>query len=111
VGVVVNHTSMIEGTHLVDTLLSLGVSITVIFAPEHGFKGTAYNGEEVSDGLYRQSIPIRSLYGKSKKPSPSDLSQVDLVLFDIQDVGARLYTYISTLHYVMEAVTEHGRKL
>ena len=111
VGLVVNHTSTLGQTHLVDSLMTLGVDIKMIFAPEHGFKGTAYNGEEIKDGLYRGSIPIRSLYGKSKKPAADDLSKVDVVIFDIQDVGARFYTYISTLHYVMEAAAESDKKV
>ena len=111
VGAVVNHTSMVNGTHLVDTLLSLGVSLKFIFAPVHGFKGTAYNGEEVKDGVYRESVPIRSLYGKSRKPSPEDMSELDVVLFDIQDVGARFYTYISTLHNVMESAAQNDVKV
>jgi len=107
VGMVVNHTSTIGDTHLVDSLISLGMDIKVIWAPEHGFKGTAYNGEQVEDELYNEDIEIRSLYGKFKKPTAADLSEVDIILFDIQDVGARFYTYISTLHYVMEAAAEN----
>ena len=111
VGLVVNHTSMIGAVHVVDSLMSLGVDIKMIFAPEHGFKGTAYNGEEIADGLYKGSIPIRSIYGKSKKPTAEDMVQLDLIIFDIQDVGARFYTYISTLHYVMEAAAENDKKV
>lgn len=109
VAAVVNQTSQINGTHLVDTLLSLGIDLKIIFAPEHGFKGNAYNGEEIKDGVYKNEIPLRSIYGASKKPSEADISQIDVVLFDIQDVGARFYTYISTLHYVMEAAAEAGK--
>ncbi|MFT4567912.1 MAG: hypothetical protein ACI9FN_002880 [Saprospiraceae bacterium] len=111
VGLVVNHTSMIDQTHLVDSLISLGVDIKVIWAPEHGFKGTAYNGEKIEDDVYNDQIEIRSLYGKNKKPSDEDLSKVDIVIFDIQDVGARFYTFISTLHYVMEAAAENAVKV
>lgn len=105
IGLVVNHTSMLDNTHLVDTLLNLEYNIRLIFSPEHGFKGTAYNGEKVDDSAY-DGISIKSLYGSSKKPSSEDLEKVDILLFDIQDVGARFYTYISTLHYVMEAAAE-----
>lgn len=111
VGLVVNHTSMIDDTHLVDRLMSEGVDVQMIFAPEHGFKGTAYNGEEIKDGLYKGKTPIRSLYGKTKKPSSEDIDVLDVVVFDIQDVGARFYTYISTLHYVMEAAAEGGKEV
>ncbi len=111
VGLVVNHTSMINDTHLVDRLMSEGVDVQMIFAPEHGFKGTAYNGEEIKDGLYKGKTPIRSLYGKTKKPAATDIDLLDIVIFDIQDVGARFYTYISTLHYVMEAAAEGGKEV
>ena len=100
VGVVVNHTSMINDVHLVDKLMSEGIDVQMIFAPEHGFKGTVYNGEEIKDGLYKGKTTIRSLYGKTKKPLDVDMQAIDVVVFDIQDVGARFYTYISTLHYV-----------
>lgn len=106
IGLVVNHTSVVDNTHLVDTLLHLDYNIRLIFSPEHGFKGTAYNGEKVDDSAY-DGISIKSLYGSSKKPSSEDLEKVDIILFDIQDVGARFYTYISTLHYVMEAAAEN----
>lgn len=109
VGVVVNHTSMINDVHLVDKLMSEGIDVQMIFAPEHGFKGTAYNGEEIKDGLYKGKTTIRSLYGKTKKPLDVDMQAIDVVVFDIQDVGARFYTYISTLHYVMEAAAENDR--
>lgn len=107
VGMVVNHTSLIDTTHLVDSLLSSGVNITQIFAPEHGFRGEAANGEEVQDATdVKTGLPIISLYGKNRKPSAEQLSNVDVVVFDIQDVGARFYTYISTMHYVMETCAE-----
>ena len=111
VGLVVNHTSTFGEVHLVDSLIALGVDIQLIFSPEHGFKGDAYNGEEVADGVYKGEYPLRSLYGRSKKPSPEDMAQLDVVLFDIQDVGARFYTYISTLHYVMEAAAEAEKEV
>ncbi|MEM6321382.1 MAG: DUF1343 domain-containing protein [Bacteroidota bacterium] len=109
VALVVNQTSTIGSTHLADTLLSLGVQIQQIFAPEHGFRGKADAGEKVVDGIDgKTGIPLVSLYGKNKKPSPKQLEGIDVVVFDIQDVGARFYTYISTLHYVMEACAENG---
>ena len=108
-GLVVNQTSMVGGKHLVDTLLKLDIDILNIFAPEHGFRGQADAGELVKDGVDVQTgLPIVSLYGNHKKPTLTDLEGIDLVIFDIQDVGARFYTYISTLHYVMEACAEAG---
>jgi uncharacterized protein YbbC (DUF1343 family) len=112
VGLVVNPTSMVGRTHLVDTLLAQGVNVRQIFAPEHGFRGTADAGETVTDGKDKQTgLPIISLYGDNKKPKPSQLQGLDVVVFDIQDVGVRFYTYISTLHYVMEACAEQGIKV
>ena len=112
VAMVVNHTSLIHETHLVDSLLALGVNVKQIFAPEHGFRGEAANGELVQDATDAQTgLPIVSLYGKNRKPSPEQLSQVDLVVFDIQDVGARFYTYISTMHYLMEACAEQNKEM
>lgn len=112
VGLVVNQTSVIGNTHLVDTLKSLGVKVTSIFAPEHGFRGTAdagqkiYNSKDPSTG-----IPIVSLYGKKYAPDSLDLLNIDVVIFDIQDVGVRFYTFISTLHYVMESCAKNKKKL
>jgi uncharacterized protein YbbC (DUF1343 family) len=109
IGAVVNHTSVVGKTHLVDTLLKTGAQLVKIFAPEHGFRGSASDGEKVKDGKDAATgLPILSLYGSQKKPSPEMLAGVDLVLFDIQDVGARFYTYISTLAYVMEACAEQN---
>lgn len=109
VGVVANHTSIIGGTHLVDTLLSHGVNIKRIFTPEHGFRGTADAGEKISTTVdSRTGIPLISLYGSNLKPSQDDIGDLDLVIYDIQDVGARFYTYISTMHYVMESCAENG---
>ena len=110
VGVVVNHTSMINETHLVDSLINRGIHITKIFAPEHGYKGKADAGEHVADEI-KDVASIISLYGKKKKPSAEDLADVDILMFDIQDVGVRFYTYISTLHYVMEAAAEHDKPI
>ena len=109
VAVVANQTSVINGVHLVDTLLSRAVNITKVFAPEHGFRGEADAGARIDDTKdLKTGLPILSLYGENKKPSKEFLEDVDLVVFDIQDVGARFYTYISTLHYVMEACAENS---
>ncbi len=108
---VVNHTAVVDGVHLVDTLFSLGVGIKKIFAPEHGFRGNADAGASVADGKDKKTgIDIVSLYGKHKKPTKEMLDSLDVIVFDIQDVGARFYTYISTMHYVMEACAENGVK-
>ncbi len=110
VGLVVNQTSLVGRTHLVDTLKSRGVNLTAIFAPEHGFRGEAADGATITDGRdARSGILVRSLYGKTKKPTPEMLADVDVLVFDIQDVGTRFYTFISTLHYVMEAAAEQGK--
>ncbi len=112
VGIVANQTSVIfkkdkSYTHLVDSLLALDVAIKKVFAPEHGFRGMADAGEVVKDGIdTKTKLPIISLYGINKKPTPEQLQDLDVVVFDIQDVGARFYTYISSLHYVMEACAE-----
>ena len=109
VAVVGNQTSQIDGTHLVDTLFSKGVNIVKIFCPEHGFRGTAAAGAHVDNSVDpKTGLPIISLYGKNKKPTPDQLKGVDCVIFDLQDVGCRFYTYISTLHYVMEACAENN---
>ena len=116
IAIVANQTSVIfknngttQNTHLVDSLLHLNIHIGKVFAPEHGFRGKADAGEHISDQKdTKTGLPIFSLYGKNKKPSKQLLKGVDLVLFDIQDVGVRFYTYISTLHYVMEACAENG---
>ncbi len=107
--VVANQTSLVGNTHLVDTLLASDVVVTKIFCPEHGFRGTAEAGAHVDNSIdSKTGIPIVSLYGKNKKPTQEQLADVDYVLFDLQDVGCRFYTYISTLHYVMEACAEAG---
>ena len=104
-----NHTSLISSVHLVDTLLSLGVDVVKIFSPEHGFRGEAGAGETVLSSLDANTgIQVLSLYGSGKKPLKEDLKGIDLIIFDIQDVGVRFYTYISTLHYIMEASAENG---
>lgn len=108
IALVVNHTSVVGKTHLADTLLSLGVTVKKIFAPEHGFRGTADAGAHIDNEVDRKTgLSLISLYGKHKKPTPEDLQGIDVVLFDIQDVGARFYTYSSTLHYVLEACAEN----
>ena len=107
VALVVNHSSFINQTHLVDSLLSRSVSIVKLFAPEHGFRGDLANGEHVSDGMDKKTgLPILSLHGKTKKPTPEMMEELDVVIFDIQEVGARFYTYLSTMHLVMEACAE-----
>ncbi len=108
VGLVVNHTSRVGRTHLVDTLLASGIDVVRIFAPEHGFRGTADAGERLTDSKDpRTGLPVISLYGKKKKPAPADHA-IDVMVYDIQDVGARFYTYISTMSLVMEACAEQG---
>lgn len=112
VGVVANQTSTIGNIHLVDKFVSEDINIVKIFSPEHGFRGSADAGEKVEDGKDKKTgIPIISLYGKHKKPTPGDVKDIDIMVFDIQDVGARFYTYISTLHYVMESCAENNIKL
>ena len=109
VGVVANHTSLIGNTHLVDTLRSLNINVVHVFAPEHGFRGAADAGEHVQSSKdAKTGLPLISLYGKNKKPSPEQLAGIDVIVFDIQDVGARFYTYISTMSYVMEACAENS---
>ncbi len=111
VAVVANQTSMVGKTHLVDTLVRLGIRINAIFAPEHGFRDLADAGQKIEDGMDEATgIRLISLYGSHFKPTPEDLQGIDIVLFDIQDVGTRFYTYISTLHYVLEACAENKIK-
>ena len=112
IAVVGNQSSRIGNTHLVDSLITLGIDIAKVFSPEHGFRGIADAGAKIEDGIdVKTGIPIVSLYGKNKKPYAEQLAGIDILLFDIQDVGARFYTYISTLHYVMEAAAENNIKL
>jgi uncharacterized protein YbbC (DUF1343 family) len=109
VAVFANQTSMVGNTHLVDTLQKSGVTIKVIFGPEHGFRGTADAGEKVENVVDKATgVPVVSLYGKKRKPSKEDLQDVDVMLFDIQDVGLRFYTYISSLEEYMETAIEHN---
>jgi uncharacterized protein YbbC (DUF1343 family) len=111
VGLVVNHTTIFpNGTHLADSLIRLGITVKTIFAPEHGFRGTATDGEEIVNGVdTRTRVPIQSLYGANRKPTPEQLRDLDVLVFDIQDVGTRFYTYTSTMHYVLEAGAEQGK--
>ena len=116
VAVVANQTSVIHGadttqnTHLVDSLLTLGIDVRKVFAPEHGFRGNAHNGAHIADNVDPVTgLPILSLHGKHKKPSAESLSDVRIIIFDIQDVGARFFTYLSTLFLVMEAAAENGK--
>lgn len=114
IGMVVNPTSIIGKNKmpLVDSLLKLGINIKKVYGPEHGFRGNASNGAKVDDAVdAKTGLPVISLYGKHYKPTPADLAGIDLMIFDIQDVGVRFYTYISTLHYVMEACAENNIEL
>lgn len=112
ISLVVNQTSLVQNVHLLDTLYNKGVHITQVFAPEHGFRGDADAGEFIKNGKdYRTQVPIISLYGKNKKPQSVQLQHTDIVIFDIQDVGARFYTYISTMFYVMQACAENNKEL
>jgi len=110
VAIVGNQTSMVGDEHMVDHLLQLGIEVKKVFAPEHGFRGKEDAGKKINDGLdAKTGLPIMSLHGRRKKPTTEDLFDVDVVIFDIQDVGARFYTYISTMHYVMEACAEQNK--
>jgi uncharacterized protein YbbC (DUF1343 family) len=112
VGLVVNHTSLVGEIHLIDFLREKNIEVVKIFAPEHGFRGDASAGEKIEDGVdSKTGIPVVSLYGETRKPLPEHLTDLDLLIFDIQDVGCRFYTYISTLHLVMEACAENNKPL
>jgi len=112
VGLVVNNTSIVNNIHLVDFLLSKSIKVEMIFAPEHGFRGDASAGEVIKDGVdSKTGIPVISLYGQIKKPTAEHLKNLDILIFDIQDVGCRFYTYISTLHLVIEACAENNLQL
>ena len=110
VGILTNQSGILNNqTHLVDYLLNNNINVTKIYAPEHGFRGTADAGELIKDGKdTKTGLPIISLYGNNKKPKPEQLQNIDILVFDLQDVGARFYTYISSLHYVMEACAEQN---
>lgn len=111
VGVICNHTSLLpDGTHLVDALLGKGVMVTALFGPEHGVRGTAAAGKKVGDTVDAATgLPVHSLYGRTTKPSPEMLASVDVLVFDIQDVGSRYYTYAGTMAFAMEAAAQNGK--
>jgi len=112
VGILANNTSIIGNRPLVDSLLSLGVNIKMLFGPEHGFRGNASNGAKVGDEVDAATgIPVISLYGKKRKPSANEMAGLDIMIFDIQDVGCRFYTYINKLADIMEACAENGKEL
>ncbi|MFL9485528.1 exo-beta-N-acetylmuramidase NamZ domain-containing protein [Chitinophagaceae bacterium LWZ2-11] len=112
VGIFANHTATVGNVHLVDTLQKLGIKITIAFGPEHGFRGTADAGEKVDSYVDQATgIPVVSLFGKKRKPSAEDLKDVDILLMDIQDVGTRFYTFISTVQEIMESAFENGKPL
>lgn len=112
VGMVVNHTSTIGKTHLVDSLLARGIQVKTIFAPEHGFRGQATDGETIANSRdTRTGVMVASLYGSTRKPTARQMDSLDVLVFDIQDVGTRFYTYISTMNYVMEACAETNKPL
>ena len=109
VGIIGNQTSRVGETHLVDTLISSGINVVKVYSPEHGFRGNADAGEHVAtDKDPKTGLTIVSIYGNNRKPSLAQLEGIDVLVFDLQDVGARFYTYISTLHYIMEAAAENN---
>ncbi|MFH1319115.1 MAG: DUF1343 domain-containing protein [Bacteroidota bacterium] len=109
IAIIANQSSLIGNTHLVDSLLAIGVDIRKVFSPEHGFRGDADAGEHVKDYQDKKTgLPVISLYGKNIKPKSSELKDIDIMVFDIQDVGVRFYTYISTMHYSMESCAENN---
>ena len=112
IAIVGNQTSVVNQVHLVDTLISLNQKIISVFSPEHGFRGVEDAGAKVDNEIDKKTgLPIISLYGKNKKPTREQLIGIDIIIFDIQDVGARFYTYISTLHYILEACSEKNIKV
>lgn len=112
VGLLMNPTSRVNGVHMVDSLISSGVNVTALFAAEHGFRGQSGAGEVIEDGIDQETgLPVFSLYGSSKKPTAEMLEHVDLILFDLPDMGVRFYTYNATMGLVMEAVAEHDKEL
>ena len=112
VALVVNQSAQIKEQHLLDVLLEKRIDVKKVFSPEHGFRGNQDAGAKINDQVdSKTGLPIISLYGKSKKPKLTDLADVDVIIFDIQDVGVRFYTYISTMHYVLEAAAEAGKKV
>jgi uncharacterized protein YbbC (DUF1343 family) len=113
VGVVTNHSAITSGfTHIVDALLSKGVKVSALFGPEHGVRGEVADGEEITSGTdSRTGLPAYSLYGAVKKPTSEMMDKVDMLLFDIQDVGSRFYTYLYTMAYCLEACVEYGKPI
>ncbi|WP_340104781.1 exo-beta-N-acetylmuramidase NamZ family protein [Rhodohalobacter sp. 8-1] len=109
IGLVMNPTAVVDGVHMLDTLMALDVDIAALFAPEHGFRGEAGAGEKIEDGVDQQTgLPVYSLYGSTRKPTPEMLEGIDILLFDMQDVGARFYTYHATMGLVIEAAADAG---
>lgn len=112
IAVIANPSSLVHNTHLIDTLLSSGVKVIKVMSPEHGFRGDASPGKYIRNSIdSRTGLPIISLYGNHRKPTEEDLQDIDIVLFDLQDVGTRFYTYLSTLHLCMEACAENNKEL
>lgn len=107
VGLTVNHSSTVGQTHLTDTLQAIKINVAKVFTPEHGFKGTASDGAKIEYTDQERSFELVSLYGNNRKPTSEQMQGIDIMVFDIQDVGTRFYTYISTMHYVMEACAEN----
>lgn len=111
-GLVMNQSARVDGVHMLDTLLALGMNITALFAPEHGFRGNSGAGEIIENGIDQATqLPVYSLYGDTKSPTSKMLEEVDLLIFDMQDVGARFYTYNTTMKYVLEAGAEYGKEV
>ncbi|MFY0654805.1 MAG: DUF1343 domain-containing protein [Cyclobacteriaceae bacterium] len=109
VGLLVNHTSLVGNTHLLDTLIASKIEVAKVFAPEHGFRGKADAGEKVNNEIdAKTGVPLVSMYGNKKKPTPEQMAGLDIVIFDMQDVGARFFTYFSAMQYMMEACAENG---
>lgn len=112
IGLVMNPTARIHGTHVLDTLMAMNANVVALYAPEHGFRGDYGAGERISDGIDEETgLPVFSLYGQTRKPTAAMLQGIDLLIFDMQDVGARFYTYLSTMGLVMEAAADHGIEL
>jgi uncharacterized protein YbbC (DUF1343 family) len=112
VALMVNPSSLVGQVHLVDTLLASGVRVKKIFSPEHGFRGTADAGEKIKNDIdAKTGLPLVSLYGDNKKPTKEQLGDIDIIVFDLQDVGTRFYTYISSMHYLMQACADYGKKI
>ncbi|HWZ22486.1 MAG TPA: DUF1343 domain-containing protein, partial [Cytophagaceae bacterium] len=112
VALMVNPSSLVGKSHLVDTLIASGINIKKIFSPEHGFRGTADAGEKINNETdSKTGLPVISLYGDNKKPTEAQLKDIDVIVFDIQDVGVRFFTYISSMHYLMQACADYNKKI